>query len=111
MTLYILGIKRHQTDRVSALSVCMFISQKGDNMVSTNIGLTPMTLDTRFNQLLSEIEYRNSRYPYGNVDTQISTIKANVNELANDPYRLNIYKENLLPHLEILSHRLKRLVA
>ena len=80
-------------------------------MVSNTMGLTPMTLDVRFNQLLSEIESRNRRYGYGNVDQQVSTIKANVNELASDPYRLKVYKENLVPHLEILSHQLKRLVA
>ena len=80
-------------------------------MVSNTMGLTPMTLDARFNQLLSEIESKNRRYGYGNVDQQVSTIKANVNELASDPYRLRVYKENLVPHLEILSHQLKRLVA
>lgn len=80
-------------------------------MVSTNIGLTPMTLETKFDQLLSEIEYRNSRYSYGNVDTQISAIKSNLEALKDDPYRLKVYKENLTPHLDILSHQLKRLVA
>ena len=78
---------------------------------SNPMGLTSIPLETKFDQLLNEIEYRNSRYSYGNVDTQISTIKANVNELASDPYRLKVYKENLVPHLEILSHQLKRLVA
>ena len=78
-------------------------------MVSNTMGLTPMALDARFNQLLSEIESKNRRY--GNVDQQVSTIKANVNELASDPYRLKVYKENLVPHLEILSHQLKRLAA
>lgn len=75
------------------------------------MGLTSATLESRFDQLLSEIEYRNRRYPYGNVDQQVLTIKSNVEALKGDPYRLKVYKENLVPHLDTLSHQLKRLVA
>ena len=78
---------------------------------SNPMGLTSIPLESRFDQLLSEIEYRNSRYSYGNVDTQISAIKSNLEALKDDPYRLWVYKENLTPHLDILSHQLKRLVA
>ena len=78
---------------------------------SNPMGLTSISLESRFDQLLSEIEHRNSRYSYGNVDTQISAIKSNLAALKDDPYRLRVYKENLTPHLDILSHQLKRLVA
>lgn len=78
---------------------------------SNPMGLTSMLLESRFDQLLSEIEYRNSRYSYGNVDSQISAIKSNIEALKDNPHRLRIYKENLVPHLEILGHQLKRLVA
>lgn len=78
---------------------------------SNPMGLTSIPLESKFDQLLSEIEYRNSRYSYGNVDTQISAIKSNLEALKDNPHRLKVYKENLVPHLEILGHQLKRLVA
>lgn len=68
-------------------------------------------VENRFDSLLSDIISRNQRYPYGNVDRQLSTIRYNLDVLKDDPYRLNIYKEQLVPHLEILNHQLKRLVA
>ena len=68
-------------------------------------------VENRFDNLLSDIINRNQRYPYGNVDRQLSTIRYNLDVLKDDPYRLNIYKEQLVPHLEILDHQLKRLVA
>lgn len=64
-----------------------------------------------FDSLFSDIIYRNQRYPYGNVDRQIMSIKNNLDALQNDPYRLNVYKEQLVPHLEVLDYQLKRLVA
>ena len=67
--------------------------------------------EDRFDSLLSDIISRNQRYSYGNVDRQLSTIRYNLDVLKDDPYRLNIYKEQLVPHLEILDHQLKRLVA
>lgn len=68
-------------------------------------------VENRFDSLLSDIISRNQRYSYGNVDRQLSTIRYNLDVLKDDPYRLNIYKEQLVPHLEILDHQLKRLVA
>lgn len=68
-------------------------------------------VENRFDSLLSDIISCNQRYPYGNVDRQLSTIRYNLDVLKDDPYRLNIYKEQLVPHLEILDHQLKRLVA
>lgn len=68
-------------------------------------------VENRFDSLLSDIISRNQRYPYGNVDRQLSTIRYNLDALKDDPYRLNIYKEQLVPHLEILDYQLKRLVA
>ena len=75
--------------------------------------VTSMYVDTedRFDSLLNDIIYRNQRYPYGNVDSQLSTIENNLDALKDDPYRLKIYKENLIPHLEQLDYQLKRLVA
>ena len=67
--------------------------------------------EDRFDSLLNDIIYRNQRYRYGNVDSQLSTIEHNLDALKDDPYRLKIYKEQLVPHLEILDHQLKRLVA
>ena len=68
-------------------------------------------VENRFDSLLSDIISRNQRYPYGNVDRQLSTIRYNLDALKDDPYRLNIYKEQLVPHLEVLDYQLKRLVA
>ena len=68
-------------------------------------------VENRFDSLLSDIISRNQRYSYGNVDRQLSTIRYNLDVLKDDPYRLNIYKEQLVPHLEILDYQLKRLVA
>lgn len=68
-------------------------------------------VENRFDSLLSDIISRNQRYPYGNVDKQLSTIRYNLDVLKDDPYRLNIYKEQLVPHLEILDYQLKRLVV
>nr|DAR73733.1 MAG TPA: hypothetical protein [Caudoviricetes sp.] len=68
-------------------------------------------VENRFDSLLSDIISRNQRYPYGNVDRQLSTIRYNLDVLKDDPYRLNIYKEQLVPHLEELDYQLKRLVA
>lgn len=67
--------------------------------------------EDRFDSLLNDIIYRNQRYRYGNVDSQLSTIEHNLDALKDDPYRLKIYKENLIPHLERLDYQLKRLVA
>lgn len=67
--------------------------------------------EDRFDSLLNDIIYRNQRYRYGNVDSQLSTIEHNLDALKDDPYRLKIYKENLIPHLEQLDYQLKRLVA
>ena len=67
--------------------------------------------EDRFDSLLNDIIYRNQRYRYGNVDSQLSTIEHNLDALKADPYRLKIYKENLIPHLEQLDYQLKRLVA
>lgn len=67
--------------------------------------------EDRFDSLLNDIIYRNQRYRYGNVDSQLSTIEHNLDTLKDDPYRLKIYKENLIPHLEQLDYQLKRLVA
>ena len=75
------------------------------------LGLVRGSISDRFDNLLSDLEYRNQHYPYGNVDSQIMTIKNNLSVLQNDPYKLNVYKEQLLPHLEVLSYKLKRLVA
>ena len=60
----------------------------------------------RFDSLFSDIIYRNQRYPYGNVDRQIMSIKNNLDALQNDPYQ-----EQLVPHLEVLDYQLKHLVA
>lgn len=67
--------------------------------------------EDRFDSLLNDIIYRNQRYRYGNVDSQLSTIEHNLDALKGDPYRLKIYKENLIPHLEQLDYQLKRLVT
>lgn len=67
--------------------------------------------EDKFDSLLNDIIYRNQRYRYGNVDSQLSTIEHNLDALKDDPYRLKIYKENLIPHLEQLDYQLKRLVA
>lgn len=67
--------------------------------------------EDRFDSLLNDIIYRNQRYRYGNVDSQLSTIEHNLDALKGDPYRFLIYKENLIPHLEQLDYQLKRLVA
>ena len=68
-------------------------------------------IENRFDSLLNDIVNRNQRYPYGNVDSQLSAIRYNLNALKDDPYQLNAYKEQLVPHLEILDYQLKRLVA
>ena len=70
-----------------------------------------ITTEDRFDSLFNDIIYRNERYPYGNVDSQLSTIEHNLDALKDFPYRLKIYKENLIPHLEQLDYQLKRLVA
>lgn len=70
-----------------------------------------ITTEDRFDSLFNDIIYRNQRYRYGNVDSQLSTIEHNLDALKDDPYRLKIYKENLIPHLEQLDYQLKRLVA
>lgn len=80
-------------------------------MDHSHLGLEPQNVQDRFDSLFSDIQYRNRQYPYGNVDRQIMSIKNNLDALQNDPYRLNIYKEQLVPHLEVLDYQLKRLVA
>lgn len=75
------------------------------------VNVTINDIDDRFYYLLENIKYRNERYPYGNVDTQVDTIYRNLNALKDDPDKLYAYKANLIPHLERLSYQLKRLVA
>ena len=80
-------------------------------MVNPANGLTSYSVDERFDILLQDIEYRNRRYSYGNVDQQLATIKNNLTVAKNNPQQLYAYKQQLLPHLEHLDAQLKRLVA
>ena len=80
-------------------------------MHHNQFGFEPQSAQERFDSLFSDIIYRNQRYPYSNVDRQIMSIKNNLDALQNDPYQLNAYKEQLVPHLEVLDYQLKRLVA
>jgi hypothetical protein len=80
-------------------------------MVNISYDLGYENTQARFDSLLNDIISRNQRYPYGNVDRQLTTIKNNLDALQNDPYQLNAYKEQLVPHLEVLDYQLRRLVA
>ena len=80
-------------------------------MVSNQFGFERKNVQEYFDSLLNDIISRNQRYPYGNVDRQLTTIKNNLDTLRNDPYQLNAYKEQLVPHLEVLDYQLRRLVA
>lgn len=80
-------------------------------MVNPSNGLTSYSVDERFDILLQDIEFRNRRYSYGNVDQQLATIKNNLTVAKNNPQQLYAYKQQLLPHLERLDMQLKRLVA
>ena len=80
-------------------------------MFSPSTGLTNYSVDERFDILLQDIEYRNRRYSYGNVDQQLAIIKNNLTVAKNNPQQLFAYKQQLLPHLEQLDMQLKRLVA
>lgn len=80
-------------------------------MDNSQFGFEPYSVQDRFDNLLNDIIYRNQRYSYGNVDKQISAIQHSLDVLQNDPYKLNAYKEQLVPHLEVLDYQLRRLVA
>lgn len=88
-----------------------WLLRKGVEMSSIQSSFERKSVHERFDSLFSDIVYRNQRYPYGNVDRQIMSIKNNLDALQNDPYQLNAYKEQLVPHLEVLDYQLKHLVA
>lgn len=88
-----------------------WLLRKGEPMYHNQYGLERQSIQERFDSLLNDIINRNQRYPYDNVDKQLTTIKNNLDALQNDPYQLSAYKEQLVPHLEVLDYQLKRLVA
>ena len=80
-------------------------------MVNPVSGLQYYSVNERFAELLQRIETNNRKYRYDNVDYQLSVIKNNLKAANDNPELLEVYKSNLLPHLERLDNQLRRLVA